>query len=176
MAIASSAIEMRSPAVRSMSSSRPGGIGDTCSARSISSSVVSPMADTTTQTSWPGLAGFDDASRDSLDAGGIRDAGAAVLLDDESHDTSFPGPTVRGTGADSLPRGPGAPDIHGLRPPARLVQWKSDSDLRASAPSSGLVVASALLLTGCTGSEPEPAASPTPSPLCVSDAEAPAEL
>ena len=34
-----------------------------------------------------GLAGFDDAGRDPLDAGGIRDAGTAVLLDDESHDT-----------------------------------------------------------------------------------------
>src|SRR3954465_7939098 len=53
IAIASSAIEMRSPAVRSMSSSRPGGSGDTCCASSSSSSVVSPMAETTTQTSCP---------------------------------------------------------------------------------------------------------------------------
>ena len=52
-AIASSAIEIRSPAVSSMSSSRGGGIGETCSARSISSSVVSPIAETTTTTSWP---------------------------------------------------------------------------------------------------------------------------
>ena len=55
IAIASSAIEIRSPAVSSMSSSRPGGSGDTCSARSISSSVVSPIAETTTTTSWPAL-------------------------------------------------------------------------------------------------------------------------
>ncbi len=55
IAMASSAIEMRSPAVSSMSSSRPGGSGDTCCARSSSSSVVSPMALTTTQTSWPAL-------------------------------------------------------------------------------------------------------------------------
>ena len=55
IAIASSAIEMRSPAVSSMSSSRPGGSGDTCCARSSSSSVVSPIALTTTQTSWPAL-------------------------------------------------------------------------------------------------------------------------
>ena len=55
MAMASSAIEMRSPAVSSMSSSRPGGSGLTCWARSTSSSVVSPMADTTTTTSWPAL-------------------------------------------------------------------------------------------------------------------------
>src|SRR5919112_4154683 len=36
-----------------MSSSRPGGSGETSLARSMSSSVVSPMADTTTTTSWP---------------------------------------------------------------------------------------------------------------------------
>ena len=53
MAMASSAIEIRSPAVSSMSSSRPGGSGLTCAARSRSSSVVSPMADTTTTTEWP---------------------------------------------------------------------------------------------------------------------------
>ena len=52
-AIASSAIEIRSPAVSSMSSSRGGGSGETCSARSISSSVVSPIAETTTTTSLP---------------------------------------------------------------------------------------------------------------------------
>ncbi len=51
IAIATSAIEMRSPAVRSMSSSRAGGRGDTCAARSRSSSVVSPMAETATTTS-----------------------------------------------------------------------------------------------------------------------------
>ena len=53
IAIASSAIEMRSPAVSSMSSSRPAGSGETCWARSISSSVVSPIAETTTTTSLP---------------------------------------------------------------------------------------------------------------------------
>ena len=51
IAIATRAIEMRSPAVRSMSISRGGGMGLTCSARSSSSSVVSPIAETTTQTS-----------------------------------------------------------------------------------------------------------------------------
>ena len=51
--MATRAIEMRSPAVSSMSSSRAGGSGETCSARSRSSSVVSPMAETTTTTSWP---------------------------------------------------------------------------------------------------------------------------
>ena len=36
-----------------MSSSRPGGFGETCLARSIRSSVVSPIAETTTTTSLP---------------------------------------------------------------------------------------------------------------------------
>src|SRR3569833_1682766 len=53
MAIASSAIEMRSPEESSMSSSRAGGRGLTWLARSINSSVVSPLADTTTATSCP---------------------------------------------------------------------------------------------------------------------------
>ena len=53
MAIASSAIEIRSPAVSSMSSSRPGGAGLTRLARSRSSSVVSPIAETTTTTERP---------------------------------------------------------------------------------------------------------------------------
>src|SRR3712207_5833080 len=53
MAIASSAIEMRSPAVSSMSSSRPGGSAVIWLAWSSSSSVVSPIAETTTTTSSP---------------------------------------------------------------------------------------------------------------------------
>ncbi len=52
-AMASSAIEIRSPAVSSMSSSRGAGRGETSLARSISSSVVSPIAETTTTTSLP---------------------------------------------------------------------------------------------------------------------------
>ena len=51
--MASSAIEIRSPAVSSMSSSRPGGSSVIWPARSRSSSVESPMADTTTTTSSP---------------------------------------------------------------------------------------------------------------------------
>ncbi len=53
--MARSAIEMRSPAVSSMSSSRGAGIGVTSWARSTSSSVVSPIADTATTTSLPAL-------------------------------------------------------------------------------------------------------------------------
>ncbi len=56
--MASSAIEIRSPAVSSMSSSRPGGTGLTWLARSSSSSVVSPIAETITTTSCPALRVF----------------------------------------------------------------------------------------------------------------------
>ena len=51
IAIASSAMLIRSPAVSSMSSSRAGGSGETWAARSSSSSVLSPMAETATTTS-----------------------------------------------------------------------------------------------------------------------------
>ena len=76
---------MRSPAVSSMSSSRPGGSGDTCSARSISSSVVSPMAETTTTTSWPALrvSTMRRATRLMPSASATRRA--AVLLHDQTH-------------------------------------------------------------------------------------------
>src|SRR4029077_19947333 len=50
---ATSALEIRSPAVSSMSISRAGGTGQTCLARSSRSSVVSPIAETTTTTSFP---------------------------------------------------------------------------------------------------------------------------
>ena len=53
IAIESSAMEIRSPAVSNMSSSRLGGWDDTVLARSIRWSVVSPMAETTTTTSLP---------------------------------------------------------------------------------------------------------------------------
>src|SRR5438034_9060372 len=52
-AIESSAIEMRSPAESSMSSSRRAGLSVSFLARARSSSVVSPIADTTTTTSLP---------------------------------------------------------------------------------------------------------------------------
>ncbi|CAB4342517.1 unannotated protein [freshwater metagenome] len=53
MAMANTAIDIRSPAVNNMSSSRPGGLGETCFARSNNSSVVSPIAETTTTISFP---------------------------------------------------------------------------------------------------------------------------
>ena len=55
IAIATSELEMRSPAVSSMSISRSGGTGLTRCARSSSSSVVSPIAEHTTTTSLPAL-------------------------------------------------------------------------------------------------------------------------
>ena len=51
IAMATSAIEIRSPAVSSMSISRAGGNGETPVARSTRSSVVSPIAETATTTS-----------------------------------------------------------------------------------------------------------------------------
>jgi len=52
-AIESRAMEMRSPALRSMSSSRRAGASVTCRASLSRSSVVSPMAETTTTTCLP---------------------------------------------------------------------------------------------------------------------------
>ncbi len=51
--MASSDIAIRSPAVSSMSISRGSGTGVICVASETSSSVVSPMAETTTTTSLP---------------------------------------------------------------------------------------------------------------------------
>ncbi len=52
-AIASSAMETRSPVVSNMSISRRLGVGETCRASAISSSVVCPIAETTTTMSFP---------------------------------------------------------------------------------------------------------------------------
>ena len=51
--MASSAMDIRSPAVNSMSSSRPCGLSLTWLASAIRSSVVPPIAETTTMTSLP---------------------------------------------------------------------------------------------------------------------------
>ncbi len=52
-AMHSRAIALRSPAVISMSISRPGRVSETWAARCSSSSVSLPMADTATTTWWP---------------------------------------------------------------------------------------------------------------------------
>ena len=119
MAMASRAIEMRSPLVSSMSSSRPGGSGVTWFARSRSSSVVSPMAETTTTYRAAGLAGLDDPAGDTLDALRVRHGGAAVLLHHQAHgDTcSLDGTDIDRLGRDSLS---GVPcHLDGLR----TVRW-----------------------------------------------------
>ena len=85
IAIASSDIEMRSPAVRRMSISRDGRERGDLPGEVESSSVVSPMAETTTTTSLPGLACLADPLGDALDALGVGDRRAAVLLHDECH-------------------------------------------------------------------------------------------
>ena len=66
-----------------MSSSRRAGFSVTCLARARSSSVVSPMAETTTTTSLP--AAFAAATRSAtlLDLVHVGDRRAAVLLDDD---------------------------------------------------------------------------------------------
>ena len=82
-------MEIRSPAVSSMSISRSAGAAETSWARRSSSSVVRPIAETTTTTSWPGMSGLDDVVGDGLDAIGIGHGGAAVLLHDEAHDVRW---------------------------------------------------------------------------------------
>ena len=122
IAIASSAIEIRSPAVSSMSSSRRGGSGETCSARSISSSVVSPIARDHDDDVVAGALGVDDALGDPLDALGIGDGGTAVLLHDNAHGS----PQARaGWTAPILPARPSDADrdprVPGTRPGSRAT-------------------------------------------------------
>ena len=85
IAMHSSAIEMRSPDVSSMSISRAAGCCDTSWARRSRSSVVLPIADTTTTTSSPARRVRDDVLGDGPDAVGIGNRGAAELLHDERH-------------------------------------------------------------------------------------------
>ena len=68
-----------------MSSSRPGGSGLTCWARSISSSVVSPIAETTTTTSLPALRVSTIRSATRLMRSASATRRAAVLLHDQAH-------------------------------------------------------------------------------------------
>ena len=86
IAIASSAIEMRSPLESSMSSSRGRGHRrDLCGEVEQLVGACRPSRDTATTTSLPGLAGLDDALGDALDALGVGDGRPAVLLDDQAH-------------------------------------------------------------------------------------------
>ena len=83
IAIAQSAFEMRSPTETSMSYSRGCGCAEISCASAIRSSVVSPIAERTPTTRWPGLARGDEPLRDALDLVGVADGGAAELHDDE---------------------------------------------------------------------------------------------
>ena len=107
MAMATSAIEMRSPAVSSMSSSRAGGSGETCWARSRRSSVVSPIADTTTTTWLPAWAvsTMRRATRLMLSASATEDP--PYFCTTKPTVTSG---TTRTTASSSLTSGPWRPD------------------------------------------------------------------
>ena len=87
IAMQSSAIEIRSPAVRSMSSSRPCGSWATSWASRTRSSVVLPIAETTTIDLVALAMGPDDVVGDGPDPIRVRDRGPAVLLDDDWHAT-----------------------------------------------------------------------------------------
>ncbi len=82
IAIAASAQEIRSPTEISMSSSRGWGLGEIRCARSISSSVVWPIAERTATTRLPRLARRDQALRDRLQLLGVADGRAAELQHD----------------------------------------------------------------------------------------------
>ena len=101
-AMHSSAIEIRSPAVSSMSSSRPGWTRLTSSASRMRSSVVLPIALTTTTTSSPARRGPGDVVGDGADPVGVADRGAAVLLDDDAH-------AGQATASQAPPRADGRP-------------------------------------------------------------------
>ena len=90
IAIASSAIDIRSPAVSSMSSSRPGGSGLTRLAKSVGPSVVSPIAETDHDDMVTGLARGDDPLRYPLDAIRVGHRRATVFLHDKSHGAAAP--------------------------------------------------------------------------------------
>ena len=72
-AIVSIAIEICSPAASSMSTSRRCAAPETCAARPSSSSVVSPIAETTTHTGRPVTGGCRDARGDVPDSLGRRE-------------------------------------------------------------------------------------------------------
>ena len=69
----------------SMSSSRRSGFGDTCLASASSSSVVSPIAETTTTTSCPAARVRMTRSATCRMRVDVGDAAAAVFLDDDGH-------------------------------------------------------------------------------------------
>ena len=98
----SSDIEMRSPALTSMSYSRGGWAALTSSASRMRSSVVFPMALTTATTASPGPRRPGDVIGHGPDAIGVADRGPAELLDEQRPCPSDATGSRRGsiTGAD----------------------------------------------------------------------------
>ena len=82
----SSAIDLRSPAVSSMSISRPGWTDETWFARAMSSSVSLPIALDHDDDVVALAMRAGDVLGDGSDAVGVGDRGAAELLHQEAHD------------------------------------------------------------------------------------------
>ncbi len=78
-------MEIRSPAVRSMSSSRGGRVGETSSASRMRSSVNLPIAETTTTTSLPAAFVRDTCSATARIRSASPHGRATKLLNDERH-------------------------------------------------------------------------------------------
>ena len=85
-AMQSRAVALRSPAVMSMSISRPGRTLDTSAARRMSSSVSLPMALDDDDDVVAAAAGAGDVVGHLPDALGVGDRRAAELLHDEGHE------------------------------------------------------------------------------------------
>ena len=86
MAMHSSAMEIRSPEVSSMSISRADGLRDSLAWRS-RSSVVLPMADDDDHDVVTAASGAHDVLGDGTDSIGVGDRGSAELLDQQAHGT-----------------------------------------------------------------------------------------
>ena len=84
-AMHSSAIEMRSPVVSSMSISRPGWVLDTSLASLMRLSVVLPIALGHDHDIVAVASGESDVLGDGTHAVGVGDGGAAVFLHDQGH-------------------------------------------------------------------------------------------
>ena len=134
------AIEIRSPADSSMSSSRRCGFGDTFFAIASSSSVVSPIAETTTTDVVSLRARPHDALRHTPELVDVGDAAAAASLDDDRHRLSI---------ADGLPRASGA---------CRAVTWMVEGGKRMTLRAFGLAVL--LTLIASTPNLAQQAAAP----------------
>src|SRR4030095_507182 len=140
MAMASSDIEMRSPAVSSMSISRGGGSGDTRLARAIRPSVGSPTADPAHHAVVPGERGGDHALGDTPDARRVADRGATVLLDDQGHEVPCGSCWAGGSSLPTPPGGDARP-----QPDRDTERWKLTTHPAARSGSSPLMPSRAVV-------------------------------